>query len=156
MGRSSCCSDDANVKKGPWTPEEDQKLIDYINEHAPIPQNIQTPSDFQGAANSWESFEGEFKYETPEMSDDKCLSSSCDSQTENSFSELVTDCPETYFMMNQMENKIKISSNQCNSPISADTSIFQAWEKLLDDENGSSCWKDILDLTSSPLFPMEW
>ncbi|GMI63892.1 myb domain protein 39, SUBERMAN [Hibiscus trionum] len=31
MGRSPCCADDANVKKGPWTPEEDQKLVDYIN-----------------------------------------------------------------------------------------------------------------------------
>ncbi|XVF52329.1 hypothetical protein PTKIN_Ptkin05aG0009900 [Pterospermum kingtungense] len=33
MGRSPCCAEDANVKKGPWTPEEDQKLIDYINRH---------------------------------------------------------------------------------------------------------------------------
>ncbi|XP_038990500.1 transcription factor MYB39-like [Hibiscus syriacus] len=31
MGRSPCCAEDANVKKGPWTPEEDQKLVDYIN-----------------------------------------------------------------------------------------------------------------------------
>ncbi|MBA0709648.1 hypothetical protein Golax_024672, partial [Gossypium laxum] len=34
MGRSPCCSsDDANLKKGPWTPEEDEKLLDYINTH---------------------------------------------------------------------------------------------------------------------------
>lgn len=33
MGRSPCCADDANVKKGPWTPEEDQKLVDYINKN---------------------------------------------------------------------------------------------------------------------------
>ncbi|XP_042507806.1 transcription factor MYB41-like [Macadamia integrifolia] len=26
-------SDDAGVKKGPWTPEEDQKLMDYIQKH---------------------------------------------------------------------------------------------------------------------------
>ncbi|XP_039060377.1 transcription factor MYB39-like [Hibiscus syriacus] len=31
MGRSPCRADDANVKKGPWTPDEDQKLVDYIN-----------------------------------------------------------------------------------------------------------------------------
>ncbi|GMJ14652.1 MYB-like 102, A. THALIANA MYB 4 [Hibiscus trionum] len=32
MGRAPCC--DKNVlKKGPWTPEEDQKLIDYIQKH---------------------------------------------------------------------------------------------------------------------------
>ncbi|XP_075477040.1 transcription factor MYB41-like [Primulina tabacum] len=30
MGRSPCCEKNG-LKKGPWTPEEDQKLIDYIN-----------------------------------------------------------------------------------------------------------------------------
>jgi myb proto-oncogene protein len=29
MGRSPCC-DENGLKKGPWTPEEDQKLVDYI------------------------------------------------------------------------------------------------------------------------------
>ncbi|KAB2088527.1 hypothetical protein ES319_A03G003700v1 [Gossypium barbadense] len=33
MGRSPSCADDANVKKGPWTAEEDQKLVDYINKN---------------------------------------------------------------------------------------------------------------------------
>ncbi|CAL9760867.1 unnamed protein product [Musa acuminata subsp. burmannicoides] len=32
MGRASCC-DKVGVKKGPWTPEEDRKLIDYIQKH---------------------------------------------------------------------------------------------------------------------------
>ncbi|KAJ8460218.1 hypothetical protein OPV22_033144 [Ensete ventricosum] len=32
MGRASCC-DKIGVKKGPWTPEEDRKLIDYIQKH---------------------------------------------------------------------------------------------------------------------------
>ncbi|RDY10744.1 Transcription factor MYB36, partial [Mucuna pruriens] len=32
MGRAPCC-DKANVKKGPWSPEEDAKLKDYIEEH---------------------------------------------------------------------------------------------------------------------------
>ncbi|XWS19514.1 hypothetical protein CRYUN_Cryun31cG0022600 [Craigia yunnanensis] len=32
MGRAPCC-DKNGLKKGPWTPEEDQKLIDYIQEH---------------------------------------------------------------------------------------------------------------------------
>jgi transcription factor MYB, plant len=31
MGRSPCCDQDAGVKKGPWTPEEDKLLVDYIN-----------------------------------------------------------------------------------------------------------------------------
>ncbi|KAK9227284.1 hypothetical protein WN943_012333 [Citrus x changshan-huyou] len=32
MGRAPCC-DKSGLKKGPWTPEEDQKLIDYIQKH---------------------------------------------------------------------------------------------------------------------------
>jgi len=29
MGRAPCC-DKMGLKKGPWTPEEDQKLVAYI------------------------------------------------------------------------------------------------------------------------------
>ncbi|XP_044495944.1 transcription factor MYB102-like [Mangifera indica] len=32
MGRTPCC-DKNGLKKGPWTPEEDQKLTDYIKNH---------------------------------------------------------------------------------------------------------------------------
>ncbi|XWS64236.1 hypothetical protein CRYUN_Cryun06bG0169000 [Craigia yunnanensis] len=32
MGRSPCCKK-MGLKKGPWTPEEDQKLLAYIEEH---------------------------------------------------------------------------------------------------------------------------
>ncbi|CAL9766091.1 unnamed protein product [Musa acuminata subsp. burmannicoides] len=32
MGRTPCC-DKSGLKKGPWTPEEDQKLIDHIQKH---------------------------------------------------------------------------------------------------------------------------
>ncbi|KAF6153950.1 hypothetical protein GIB67_023727 [Kingdonia uniflora] len=32
MGRAPCC-DKNGLKKGPWTPEEDQKLINYIQKH---------------------------------------------------------------------------------------------------------------------------
>ncbi|GJR51415.1 transcription factor RAX2-like protein [Tanacetum coccineum] len=32
MGRAPCC-DKANVKKGPWSPEEDAKLKDFIDTH---------------------------------------------------------------------------------------------------------------------------
>ncbi|ESW30277.1 hypothetical protein PHAVU_002G139500 [Phaseolus vulgaris] len=33
MGRSPCREEIRGVKKGPWTPEEDEKLIDYISKH---------------------------------------------------------------------------------------------------------------------------
>ncbi|KAL7158689.1 hypothetical protein ABFS83_02G160600 [Erythranthe nasuta] len=32
MGRAPCC-DKKGLKKGPWTPEEDDKLVDYIKNH---------------------------------------------------------------------------------------------------------------------------
>jgi transcription factor MYB, plant len=32
MGRAPCC-DKANVKRGPWSPEEDSKLKAYIQQH---------------------------------------------------------------------------------------------------------------------------
>jgi len=32
MVRSQCC-DKVGLKKGPWTPEEDQKLLAYVEEH---------------------------------------------------------------------------------------------------------------------------
>ncbi|KAK8664810.1 hypothetical protein V6N13_084583 [Hibiscus sabdariffa] len=32
MGRAPCCEKNG-LKKGPWTPEEDQKLMDYIQKH---------------------------------------------------------------------------------------------------------------------------
>ena len=32
MGRSPCC-DESGLKKGPWTSEEDQKLVKYIQKH---------------------------------------------------------------------------------------------------------------------------
>jgi len=34
MGRAPCCDKDG-LKKGPWLPEEDQKLTDYIQKHGP-------------------------------------------------------------------------------------------------------------------------
>jgi myb proto-oncogene protein len=32
MGRAPCC-DKTSVKRGPWSPEEDSKLKDYIDKH---------------------------------------------------------------------------------------------------------------------------
>ena len=48
MGRAPCC-DKNNVKKGPWSPEEDAKLKAYIDENGTggnwiaLPQKIGTP-----------------------------------------------------------------------------------------------------------------
>ena len=33
MGRSPCYEADQGLKRGPWTAEEDQKLLVYIEQH---------------------------------------------------------------------------------------------------------------------------
>ncbi|KAH9303953.1 hypothetical protein KI387_008357 [Taxus chinensis] len=33
MGRTPCCEKNSGLKKGPWTPDEDQKLVEYIKRH---------------------------------------------------------------------------------------------------------------------------
>ncbi|MED6173268.1 hypothetical protein PIB30_057747 [Stylosanthes scabra] len=35
MGRVPCCDKNNELKKGPWTPEEDLKLVHYIQKHGP-------------------------------------------------------------------------------------------------------------------------
>ncbi|XP_057729819.1 transcription factor MYB102-like isoform X1 [Arachis stenosperma] len=35
MGRLPCCDKNNGLKKGPWTPEEDLKLVHYIQKHGP-------------------------------------------------------------------------------------------------------------------------
>ncbi|KAF2312194.1 hypothetical protein GH714_028428 [Hevea brasiliensis] len=42
MGRAPCC-DKANVKKGPWSPEEDAKLKEYIEKHGTVGNWIALP-----------------------------------------------------------------------------------------------------------------
>ncbi|XP_045800165.1 transcription factor RAX3-like [Trifolium pratense] len=42
MGRAPCC-DKANVKKGPWSPEEDAKLKSYIQQHGTVGNWITLP-----------------------------------------------------------------------------------------------------------------
>uniref|UniRef100_A0A2P2QQB3 Transcription factor RAX2 n=1 Tax=Rhizophora mucronata TaxID=61149 RepID=A0A2P2QQB3_RHIMU len=42
MGRAPCC-DKANVKKGPWSPEEDAKLREYMEKHGTVGNWIALP-----------------------------------------------------------------------------------------------------------------
>ncbi|TYG58191.1 hypothetical protein ES288_D08G202700v1 [Gossypium darwinii] len=150
----------------------------YADEPAPVPQKFHSMS--QGVIdNSWASFEG---YESPDMSHKVNNSSSHTTlyigvplnfsssslftihiQVFSLFifndfliSELVSESPETATTsMNQMGDD-KTNTNHYYSTMSpADTSMFQAWEKLMGDETDSSFWKDILDLTSSPSSPIQ-
>ena len=53
MGRAPCC-DKANVKKGPWSPEEDKQLKEYMEKHGTggnwiaLPQKAGNPKEFCG------------------------------------------------------------------------------------------------------------
>ncbi|KAL5064121.1 hypothetical protein RYX36_025858 [Vicia faba] len=47
MGRSPCC-DKANVKRGPWSPEEDSKLKAYIQQHGTAGNWIALPKKIVG------------------------------------------------------------------------------------------------------------
>lgn len=42
MGRAPCC-DKANVKKGPWSPEEDAKLKDFMEKFGTVGNWIALP-----------------------------------------------------------------------------------------------------------------
>jgi hypothetical protein len=58
MGRAPCC-DKANVKKGPWSPEEDAKLKSYIEQHGTggnwiaLPQKIGNISTYNRMHSSF-------------------------------------------------------------------------------------------------------
>ncbi|PSS16013.1 Transcription factor like [Actinidia chinensis var. chinensis] len=76
MGRSPCC-DKINLKKGPWTPEEDLKLIQYIQMHGPgnwrtLPKNAELQRCGKSCRLRWTNYlrpdikRGRFSFEEEE------------------------------------------------------------------------------------------
>lgn len=55
MGRAPCC-DKANVKKGPWSPEEDSKLKEYIEKCGTRGNWIALPQKFGMASFIYQYF----------------------------------------------------------------------------------------------------
>jgi hypothetical protein len=54
MGRFPCC-DESGLKKGPWTPEEDEKLLQYIQKNGhgswrTLPRLAGTDGDLKSSA----------------------------------------------------------------------------------------------------------
>lgn len=77
MGRSPCC-DKNGLKKGPWTPEEDQKLLDYIHNHGAgnwriLPKNAELQRCGKSCRLRWTNYlrpdikRGKFSFEEEEM-----------------------------------------------------------------------------------------
>ncbi|VFQ61767.1 unnamed protein product [Cuscuta campestris] len=76
MGRSPCC-DKNELKKGPWTPEEDLKLIHYVQAHGPgswrtLPKNAGLQRCGKSCRLRWTNYlrpdikRGEFSFEEEE------------------------------------------------------------------------------------------
>ncbi|KAL5798480.1 hypothetical protein ACOSQ2_003300 [Xanthoceras sorbifolium] len=74
---------------------------------------------------------------------------------ENRLPPLVSASPETSNFSQMEGKKTTIDHSSTSSPPNSST-IFEAWEKLMDDETSGFYWKDILDLTSSSSSPVTW
>ncbi|KAJ7943848.1 transcription factor MYB39-like [Quillaja saponaria] len=105
----------------------------------------------QAMNKSWADLEGGYNPEEV-FRVSTSLSTSHETQSEKLFPALVSASRGTC-TTNQMENSGNPSLASTSSPSST---IFEAWEKLLDDETSDSYWKDILDLTSEPSSPISW
>ncbi|GLU05392.1 hypothetical protein SLE2022_224940 [Rubroshorea leprosula] len=77
----------------------------------------------------------------------KSLSGSSDVEAGNSLPALVSESPET------CTNDNNQGETQANTN---DSSIFEAWQKFMDDEASGTYWKDVLDLTPSSPSPVSW
>ncbi|KAH0994595.1 hypothetical protein GBA52_018459 [Prunus armeniaca] len=65
MGRAPCC-EKMGLKKGPWTPEEDETLISYIRQHGhsnwralPKQAGVERVADFDGLTTCGQTLKGE-------------------------------------------------------------------------------------------------
>ncbi|KAJ8763623.1 hypothetical protein K2173_003095 [Erythroxylum novogranatense] len=78
MAKSSTCSDKSGLKKGPWTAEEDEKLIDYIQKHGhgrwrTLPKNAGLKRCGKSCRLRWINYlrpdikRGKFSYEEEEI-----------------------------------------------------------------------------------------
>ncbi|KAG6684443.1 hypothetical protein I3842_12G064200 [Carya illinoinensis] len=109
--------------------------------------NPEAPSNFHDFDNSWAGLEDGFNPEILGVKNSSLSStSSCENEIEimNPVPASFSDSPHGTYNINQMESKI--DPDQFMSTDSASTyTIFEAWDKLIDDETNDSYWKDILE-----------
>lgn len=124
--------------KEPFLTGEDRMIQGLLN-------NPKVPSNWQGISNSWEGVQDGFNPEILGIKNSSFGFTINENQTENQnlLPALLSESPGTYHV-NQMESKT--DPNQSASTESASSStIFEAWDKLMDDETSDTYWKDILE-----------
>ncbi|GAV77511.1 Myb_DNA-binding domain-containing protein [Cephalotus follicularis] len=129
-----------------FTKEPNLTPQEFLNQGV-APQAV---NDSHAISNSWSCFEDGLELEDHAIYNN--ISSSNCFQTEIPLPGLVSVSPETS-SLNQKESNTNATNSAINSPTST---VFDAWEKLMDEEASGSYWKDILDLTSSPSSPISW
>ncbi|XP_021599899.1 transcription factor MYB41 [Manihot esculenta] len=124
----------------------------YIEEPFPRTEDLplQAPTEVTDAANIWAALEGEMLLDL-DMENNKLMNSCCDTQIGNSLLDQLisassSSSPESS-MVNQMEsNGNPLDDNEGSGSGSGSGSptfsVFDSWEKLIDDESGSF-WNDI-------------
>ncbi|KAG7955846.1 hypothetical protein I3843_11G095100 [Carya illinoinensis] len=113
-------------------------------------KNPKAPSNCQGISNSWEGVPDGFVPEILGIKNSSFSSTLNENQTENQnlLPALLSESPGTY-PVNQMEISKTTDPNQSSTESASSSTIFEAWDKLMDDETSDTYWKDILELTSS-------
>ena len=156
MNTNTLTNIENNSLLGSHSPSLFRALVNGTNifntkEPTPISQDLANPpvtpqanNDFQAISNLWAGCEGGFGPEGLNINSNT-LSSSYGIQTEqNPLPALVSSStsPVTS-IVHQTESKGDPSNySTTGTPTST---IFEAWEKLIDDDNLSSYWNDILD-----------
>ncbi|KAJ8538721.1 hypothetical protein K7X08_030017 [Anisodus acutangulus] len=139
MGRYPCCKDGEydDLKKGPWTEDEDEKLIDYINKNGHtnwklIPRKADLKRCGKSCRLRWNNYlrpdikRGEFSHEEEE------IIINLHSHLGNKWSRIAAH------LSGRTDNEIK---NFYNSHIKLDD--IDAWEIPQDDEAISFFWNTI-------------
>ncbi|CAI9095323.1 OLC1v1031248C1 [Oldenlandia corymbosa var. corymbosa] len=147
MGRSPCC-DNNGLKKGPWTPEEDQKLATYIQNYghgtwrSPQPNSLIPSSMLIPGASSLQTTDFLF----PTINSDLAPSVTLPPQNENinNFGNMNSyqkedSVPALFEDTNTPETSMNMDQANQSSMQSIDS--FQSWLELVDQED---FWKEIL------------
>ncbi|XP_027360989.1 transcription factor MYB41-like [Abrus precatorius] len=106
----------------------------------------------QDVSKSWADVDGGSNPQDLEYHNKISNNASCENQAENPLPALVASSPRMG-TFNQMDSGCNTAQTSTQSP---SNTIFDDWDKFLDDETSGSYWKEILDLTSTSASPILW